>query len=185
VSGNYQTPITQTQTLTIASASSTSGSLANATAIYAPSATYSFSAPAVSSPAVSGSVVGTWAFVSSDGSVAALSSGTTFNILRPGTVTITGTFTPTNSSIASVNQTFTLTIGQGNNVISFAGIAARTVTAGAFTTAATASSSLAATITSATTSVCTIANGTVTLVGVGTCTLNANQAGDANYAAAS
>ncbi|MDE2386611.1 MAG: InlB B-repeat-containing protein [Actinomycetales bacterium] len=184
VSANYQTPTSQNQTLTIATASSTPGALSNATATYAPSATFTFTAPAVTSAAVSGSVAGTWAFASSDSTVAALSSGTTFNILKPGTVTITGAFTPTDSSIASSTQTFTLTIGQGNNVISFAGIAARTVTSGNFTVSATASSALAITITSATTSVCTISNGTVTLVGIGTCTLNANQAGNTNYAAA-
>ena len=184
VSGNYQTPTTQTQTLTIATASSTAGAMSNATVTYAPGATYTVTAPAVSSPAVSGAVAGSWVFASSDSTVAALSSGTNFNILKPGTVTITGTFTPTNASVASSTQNFTLTVGQGNNVITFATIAARTITSGNFSVAATTSSSLATTITSATTSVCTISSGTVTLVGVGTCTLNANQAGNTNYAAA-
>src|ERR1019366_7028253 len=41
------------------------------------------------------------------------------------------------------------------------------------------------TFTSATTGVCTVSGSTVTFVGVGTCTINANQAGNASYSAAS
>jgi uncharacterized protein YhjY with autotransporter beta-barrel domain len=53
------------------------------------------------------------------------------------------------------------------------------------TLTATASSGLAVTFTSATTGVCTITNGGVlTFVTTGTCVINANQAGNANYAAA-
>ena len=40
------------------------------------------------------------------------------------------------------------------------------------------------TFTSATTGVCTVSGATVTFVGAGTCTINANQAGNANYNAA-
>jgi hypothetical protein len=49
---------------------------------------------------------------------------------------------------------------------------------------ATASSGLTVVFTSATTGVCTVSGTTVTLVAPGTCTINANQAGDGTYAAA-
>ena len=49
---------------------------------------------------------------------------------------------------------------------------------------ATASSGLAVSFASTTTSVCTVSGTTVTLVAVGTCTIQATQAGNANYAAA-
>lgn len=52
------------------------------------------------------------------------------------------------------------------------------------TVSAAATSGLTVAFTSATTGVCTVAGTTLTLVSNGTCTLNANQAGDATYAAA-
>ncbi|QJQ06904.1 autotransporter domain-containing protein [Undibacterium piscinae] len=52
------------------------------------------------------------------------------------------------------------------------------------TLSASASSTLPVTFTSATTGVCTVSGTTLTLVTAGTCTINANQAGDAAYGAA-
>ena len=53
-----------------------------------------------------------------------------------------------------------------------------------FTVSATASSGLAVTFASTTPSVCTVSGATVTLTAAGTCTIEATQAGDTNYAAA-
>src|ERR1035438_3456283 len=53
-----------------------------------------------------------------------------------------------------------------------------------FTVSATASSGLAVSFASTTKTMCTVSGGTVTLVVVGKCTINATQAGNANYAAA-
>jgi sugar lactone lactonase YvrE len=53
-----------------------------------------------------------------------------------------------------------------------------------FTLSATASSGLPVSFNSTTSTVCTVSDATVTLVAVGTCTIQATQAGDANWAAA-
>src|ERR1019366_5355094 len=53
-----------------------------------------------------------------------------------------------------------------------------------FAVSATASSGLAVSFNSQTTLVCTVSGATVTLVSVGTCTIQATQAGNTNYAAA-
>ena len=183
VSANYQAPQTATQTLTIAPASSAAASWSNASATYAPSGTFAIVPPAVTSSASQSNLAGSWVYASSDTSVATV-SGNTLNLLRPGSTTVTGTFTPTSSNFASTTATFTLIVGQGVNAITFAAPSDRTVTSGGFAVSASASSGLAVSITSATTSVCTISNGQVSLVSVGTCTLAANQAGDSNYLAA-
>jgi uncharacterized repeat protein (TIGR02543 family) len=183
VSPNYVTPAAQTQTLVIASAGSTAGSWANVTVTYTPNATHAMTPPAVTSNAIQGAVAGIWTYGSSDATVAAV-SGATLNLLKPGTATITGTFVPTDTSLAGTTATFTMTIGLGNNVISFGSIVGKTVTSGTFVASGSASSGLAVAITSATNSVCTVSSGTVTLLSLGTCTLNANQAGNTFYAAA-
>jgi putative cell wall-binding protein len=58
------------------------------------------------------------------------------------------------------------------------------LTASTATVAATASSGLTVAFTSATAGVCTVTGTTVTLVATGTCTINADQAGNATFAAA-
>jgi hypothetical protein len=62
--------------------------------------------------------------------------------------------------------------------------AAPTVGGATYTVTATASSGLAVAFSSASTSICTVSGSTVSFVGAGTCTLNADQAGNANYNAA-
>jgi hypothetical protein len=59
-----------------------------------------------------------------------------------------------------------------------------TVGGASYTVTATASSKLAVSFSSATTTVCTVSGSTVSFVGAGTCTINANQAGNGEYAAA-
>ena len=68
--------------------------------------------------------------------------------------------------------------------ITFADLTDATYGDSTFTVSPTASSNLAVTVTSTTSSVCTVSSGTVTIVGVGTCSLQAAQAGDSTYAAA-
>ncbi|HWX73992.1 MAG TPA: hypothetical protein VNZ05_01710, partial [Solirubrobacteraceae bacterium] len=55
---------------------------------------------------------------------------------------------------------------------------------GTYNVEASASSTLAVSFSSATTPVCTVSGSTVTLVAAGTCTVNANQAGNGEFAAA-
>ena len=74
--------------------------------------------------------------------------------------------------------------GQSNQTITFD--PAPTVVVGGFATvSATASSGLAVSFTSATPGVCTVDGAKVTGVGAGACTINATQAGNANYSAVS
>lgn len=184
VSANYLTATAATQTLTIAPAATSAQAWANASMSYVPSATFALVPPAVSSLAVTGSVAGSWSYVSSDATVAAVAGGSNLNVLKPGTATVTGTFTPTDSSIAPTSSSFTLTIAQGSNVVTFNALSPRTVTSGSFTVTAVSTSGLGVSITSTTPSVCAITNGTVSLLGAGTCTLTANQSGNAYYSAA-
>jgi len=85
-----------------------------------------------------------------------------------------------------VQQSFA--VGQGSQTISFTSTAPTTATVGgtSYTVAATATSGLPVsfTIAAGSSSVCTIAGSTVTFQSVGSCVVNANQAGNANYAAA-
>ena len=90
-----------------------------------------------------------------------------------------------NASYAAATQvTETLTIGQGSQSITFGSLSNRTLGSGTYSISASSSSSLSVAFTSATTSVCTVATTTITLVTAGTCTINANQAGNTNYLAA-
>lgn len=86
---------------------------------------------------------------------------------------------------AQVQQSYT--VGQGAQAIAFTSTTPSDAKVGAATYTVTATggaSGNAVTFSSATPSVCTVAGATVTFVGAGTCTVNANQAGNADYLAA-
>ncbi len=79
------------------------------------------------------------------------------------------------------------TVGQGSQAIAFTSTAPADVKVNGSTYTVTATggaSGNAVTFTSATPSVCTVAGSTVSFGGAGTCTINANQAGNADYLAA-
>jgi hypothetical protein len=108
-----------------------------------------------------------------------------------GTPTTAGSFpitlTATNSQ-GTVMQSITLTVNKANQAITFN---AQTTPSRAFSTTpfaiapvATTTSPLAITYTSATPTICSVSGTNVTAITVGTCTINANQAGDGNYNAA-
>ena len=84
----------------------------------------------------------------------------------------------------AIGATVSGTIAKGTQTISFAALADASLSASPLTVSATSSSGLAVAFTSATTGVCTVSGTSVTLLGPGTCTLNADQAGDANWDAA-
>jgi predicted transcriptional regulator YdeE len=111
-------------------------------------------------------------------------SGTTVTLVAVGTCTIQATQAgnATYAAATAVSQSFQVT--QGSQTITFAALANRAYGSAAFTVRATASSGLAVSFNSQTTPVCTVSGSTVTLVAVGTCTLQATQAGNANWAAA-
>ncbi|MGA2845189.1 MAG: choice-of-anchor D domain-containing protein [Candidatus Acidiferrales bacterium] len=91
-------------------------------------------------------------------------------------------FTATNST-GHVTQSFTLTVNEASQTITFPPSPASAVYNTTFTATATSSSGLPVTI--AATGVCTISSGTVTMTsGTGTCTLTASQAGNGNFSPA-
>jgi hypothetical protein len=75
-------------------------------------------------------------------------------------------------------------VTQKSQTITFGALSNQVFGAAPFTVSATASSGLAVSFASTTTAVCTVSGATVTLVAVGTCTIQATQAGNTNYAAA-
>ena len=105
-----------------------------------------------------------------------------------GTPTASGSYSivirVTDANGASIDVTVDYTITALTQTISFSKPADKTYGDTAFTVAATSSSNLSVVFTSATTSVCTVSGTTVNIVTAGTCTLNANQAGDTAYSAA-
>jgi putative cell wall-binding protein len=111
-------------------------------------------------------------------------SGTTVTLLTAGNCTIhadqagNGTF----AAATTVPQTFAVTLTA--QTISFTGPATTVLSAGPVTVTATASSGLTPVFTSSTTGVCTVSGTTVTLLTIGTCTIDANQAGNVSYSAA-
>ena len=94
----------------------------------------------------------------------------------------------TNYTAAPLAQQ-TFTVGKGSQTVSFTSTAPTTAVVGGatYSPTATASSGLAAAITvdASASSVCAISGGAVSFVTAGTCVLDANQAGNANYNAAS
>jgi len=114
----------------------------------------------------------------------------TFNVVGTGTCNVTASQSG-NTNYAPLSSTLTSTVNPASQSISLNAGLSTTITFGTapFNVTATASSSLAVTLTSTTPAVCTTTNqianqSTVNIVGVGTCTINATQAGTANYAAA-
>jgi hypothetical protein len=110
---------------------------------------------------------------------------------RPsGTYTngITATFNSTGTDTnfpAAANKTASLTVGKGSQTIAFTSSAPTAAAInGTYAPTAPATSGLAVTFTSATSTTCSVTAGVVKFLAVGTCTINANQAGNANYTAA-
>jgi uncharacterized protein YhjY with autotransporter beta-barrel domain len=109
-----------------------------------------------------------------------------------GTPTASGTYnftvTATDGFGFTGSQAYSATIGAGSQTITFGAQAGQTFAPnGTFTLSpvATASSGLAVSYSSQTGTVCTISGTTVTMLSAGTCTIAADQAGDANWNAAS
>ena len=114
-------------------------------------------------------------------------SGSTFTSITLGTCTIAANQAGNAnfSAAAPVSQSFT--INQGTQTISFGGLSNQSMGAAPILISATASSGLAVSFASQTLAVCTTSgvNGsTVTILAIGTCTIQATQAGNANFAAA-
>ena len=112
-------------------------------------------------------------------------SGTTVTILSAGTCTLNANQAGNaNYETASqVSQSFT--IAKASQSITFTDPEDITYGQSPSSLSATSTSTLTVAFTSATSGVCTVIGTTLTLLTAGTCTINANQAGDTNYEAAS
>lgn len=112
-------------------------------------------------------------------------SGTTASFIAPGTCTIDANQSGNSTYAAApqVAQSFTVNGVLLQQTITFANPGAQ-VYGTPLNLVATASSGLTVGFSSATPSVCTVGGTTATFVNVGTCTIDANQPGDAAYAAA-
>jgi FG-GAP-like repeat len=104
-------------------------------------------------------------------------SNLVFNAVSSYTLTASATGL-TSATSASIQIT------PASQAIIFAALSNVTLAAPPLTVSATASSSLPVSFASTTTAVCTVSGSTVTLVALGTCTIQASQAGSANYLAA-
>ena len=124
-------------------------------------------------------------------SAAPLAPGASCNLNISFTPQAAGSLTSTavltdNALNASATQTIQLqgTGTQQSQTITFGSLPNQTLGAAPFTLSATASSGLPVSFASTTTSVCTVSGTTATLVAAGTCTIQATQAGNASYSAA-
>ncbi|HZQ61861.1 MAG TPA: FG-GAP-like repeat-containing protein, partial [Casimicrobiaceae bacterium] len=95
-----------------------------------------------------------------------------------------GTLSASNGVTPNATQSFTISIAQASQTITFATISSKSYGEMPFTISASASSGLTVTFVSLTTGVCNVSGSTVTLISAGTCTIQAQQGGNTNYAAA-
>ncbi len=109
---------------------------------------------------------------------------TTATQLGGGSHSITAVYGGDANYNTSTSSALTQTVNPAAQTISFTGPADTTYSTTSVTVSATASSGLAVTFTSSTTTVCMVSGTTVSILAIGTCTINANQAGNANYSAA-
>ena len=112
----------------------------------------------------------------------------TIGTIATGVINFSFTANTTSARTAHITvlgQQITVTQnGLASQTITFGALANQAFGTAPFTVSATASSGLTVSFNSQTTGVCTVSGTTVTLVAVGTCTIQATQAGNANYAAA-
>jgi uncharacterized protein (TIGR03437 family) len=104
--------------------------------------------------------------------------------LAPGIHALTATYGGDTSNASSASNTVSLTVATEPQTITFAALSSQALGSAPFTVTATVSSGLAVSFTSTTAQVCSVAGATVTLVAGGTCTIQAAQAGNTQYSAA-
>ena len=134
---------------------------------------FTVSASSASSGAVSYTLVSGPATVSNTGTVVITGTGTV----------VLGASQAASGNYTAANTTTSFVVNGEAQSITFANPGTQTV-ATPLTLSASSSSGLAVTFTSTTPGVCTVAGAIVTLSATGTCTIDANQAGNSTYAAA-
>ncbi len=105
------------------------------------------------------------------------------SLLGPGTYTVVASYSGDSNYQVSASTAQTLTIAKSTQTITFPAIPNHTVGDAPFTLSATASSGLAVSY-AVTSGPATVAGSLVTLTGAGTVTIQASQAGNTTYAAA-
>ena len=110
-------------------------------------------------------------------------SGTTVTGVTAGTCSITAKQAGNANYNAATAVTQSIIIGKSKQTITF-GAAPTVAVKATGTVSATATSGLATSLSSTTTGICTVSGTTVTGVTAGICSITANQAGNANYNAA-
>jgi probable HAF family extracellular repeat protein len=169
--GNYSvTIINGTLTVTVGSQTIAFGTLSNQT--------YG-TTPTVSATASSGLAV---SFASTTPAVCTV-SGAAVTLVSVGTCTIQATQAGnTNWAVATpVNESFQVT--PGSQTVTFGALSNHRYGDAPFTVGATASSGLTVTFTAS--GNCAVTGSTVSITGAGSCSITANQAGNADYVAAS
>ncbi|MEO7254600.1 MAG: Ig-like domain-containing protein [Casimicrobium sp.] len=113
-------------------------------------------------------------------------SGTTVSFIGAGACVINANQAGNANYNAASQTQQSFTVAKGNQTITITSTALTAATSGGvtYTVTATATSGLAVAFTTGAPAVCTVTGATVSFIGNGTCTINANQAGDANYNAA-
>jgi len=110
-------------------------------------------------------------------------AGTTASFSAPGTCIIQAAQAGNTKYAAAPSVSQSFTVNGKVQTITFGAIAAQTVGT-PLTLSATASSGLTVSFASETTSICTVSGTTATFIASGSCTIQATQAGDTTYAAA-
>jgi hypothetical protein len=102
----------------------------------------------------------------------------------PATYAVRAIYNGDSVYLTSTSASSNIIVTAGVNTITFPDLSPITLGGAVPTLSATASSNLTVAYTSATSSVCTVTGTTITVLTTGTCTINANQAGNGTYAAA-
>jgi hypothetical protein len=102
----------------------------------------------------------------------------------PATYSVRAIYSGDSVYLTSTSASSNIIVTTGVNTITFPDLSPITLGGAVPTLSATASSNLTVAFTSATTSICTVTGTTITVLTTGTCTINANQAGNGTYAAA-
>jgi len=166
------TPVSRSFSVTQATQTITFGTLANRA--YTPTV-FNISATASSGLAVS--------FTSSTTAVCTV-TGSSVKLVTVGTCTIQASQAGNANYSAATPVSRSFTVTQATQTITFGTLSNRAYSPTPFNISATASSGLPVSFASTTTAVCTVSGSAVTMVTVGTCTIQATQAGNTNYAAA-
>jgi hypothetical protein len=137
-------------------------------------------APTPNATATSGLAVA----YSTSSTACSVTSAGVITLLHAGTCTINADQAGNTDWNAATQVQQSFTINKGNQTITFGALANRRLDQSPFTVSATASSGLTVTFSSATTANCTVSSTSVTLLHAGTCTINADQAGNTDWNAA-